>query len=170
MTARSHCEQPNTSKPPIVTPGEISPEALRSWEMGCKQLFSIKSIEGDNQVAYVAWNLQDPHIQDWYSNDSVRLKGMSFNGFLKEQCMLSSTQGARSFNEWSIEVKSQNMMLCGMDSHLDDNALWFHLKVHMMSSLLRKYHLSAYGKEKVLRTWLNNVCMMDEELQATCND
>ena len=149
--------------------------------MGCKQFFSIKAIDPTNQVAYMAWNLQDPRIQDWYSNDAAHLKALTFDAFLHEvrsvwlpsnwdallrQRMLNSTQGTRTFNEWSIEIKTQNTMLRGTDSHLNDNALRFHLEARMSTNLLRKYRSTTHTKEAVFRTWLNNVRKLDEELQG----
>ncbi|KAG8218243.1 hypothetical protein J3R82DRAFT_3842 [Butyriboletus roseoflavus] len=40
----------------------------------------------DQQVINIAWNLQDPYIQDWYINDADCLNALSFNEFIKEIC------------------------------------------------------------------------------------
>lgn len=84
MSSKGHFKQIAVHKAPLVTAGDITPEALCSWEMGCKQYFRIKTITTADQVANVAWNLQDLHVQDWYSNDTDRLNGLSFDAFMLE--------------------------------------------------------------------------------------
>ena len=53
-------------QPPIshlfLTAGDITPEALRAWEMGCLQFFRQKGLAEEEQVGKVAWNLQDPRV------------------------------------------------------------------------------------------------------------
>ncbi|KIK73954.1 hypothetical protein PAXRUDRAFT_20343 [Paxillus rubicundulus Ve08.2h10] len=165
MTAKARCEQ-SASKPPIITAGEITPDALRTREMGCKQYFRIKTVDEANHVPFVAWNLQDPCIQDWYSNDAERLNKLDFNEFVAEvrkvwlpsdwdatlrQKMLSNMQGLRTFHDWSVEVESQNAMLRGTKSHLDENTLM--------------YRVSGHGDKDDFRKWLGCIRMLDDERQ-----
>ena len=56
-------QQASTMKPPVLTPGTVSPEQLHMWEMGCLQYFHHKTISAADQVQYVAWGLHDPRIQ-----------------------------------------------------------------------------------------------------------
>ncbi|KAI5991228.1 hypothetical protein EDD15DRAFT_2169563, partial [Pisolithus albus] len=123
------CEQPAPSKaPPILTPGDITPEALRAWELGCENFFSLKGIAASDQVLKVAGSLLDPRVQDWYSNNRTRLVALSFSAFMTEvrkywlpstwaaqvrTKMLSSSQGTKAFHHWAVEVESLNVLLRG---------------------------------------------------------
>ena len=65
MSPSSHvgrCEQTAANKPPLLTAGDITPEALRAWEMDCLQFFRQKGLAEEEQVGKVAWNLQDPRV------------------------------------------------------------------------------------------------------------
>lgn len=84
-TMKAHCEQ-IPSKAPTITTGELNPEVLCLWELGCKQYFHIKDIDADKQVSFVAWNLLDMHIQDWYGNNSDRFDAMNFKDFIAKVC------------------------------------------------------------------------------------
>ncbi|KAI5999101.1 hypothetical protein EDD15DRAFT_2160856, partial [Pisolithus albus] len=124
-----HCEQPAPSKaPPVLTAGDITPEALRAWELGCLNYFRQKGTAADDQVVKVAGNLLDPRIQDWYSNNGDHLMALSFTEFMTEvrkywlpsdwaatvrQKMLSSTQGTKAFHLWAVEIESLNVLLRG---------------------------------------------------------
>jgi len=114
MSAKpGRCEQAAPNKVPLLTAGEITPEALHTWEMGCLQFFRQKEIAAKDQVGRVAWNLQDPRVQDWYVNDSERLNALTFAAFMLEVCsywlpsdwatmvrqkLLLSTQGDKAFH------------------------------------------------------------------------
>ncbi|KAG1811897.1 uncharacterized protein BJ212DRAFT_1483600 [Suillus subaureus] len=131
----AHSEQSSASKPPFLTAGEVTPEALWSWEMGCTQFFIHKDVPEEEMVKKVAWGMQDPHIQDWYITNQEEIDVMMFKEYMAEVCsvwlpigwadtvrrkMLASRQGQRAFSEWAIDVQSQNTLLRGMASHLPE--------------------------------------------------
>jgi hypothetical protein len=178
-TTRARCEQ-SANKLPIITAGTLTPEAVRSWEKGCKQYFLIKKIDAAQQVPYVAWNLQDARIHEWYDNDSDRLDKLSFADFVADlrkvwlpsdwddtlrEKMLCNVQGSRAFHDWAVEVENQNTMLKGTPSHLQLASLRWHLEAHMCLDLKRKYRVSGEKAEKDFRTWLDKVRLLDEERQ-----
>jgi hypothetical protein len=90
--------------------GDVTPEALRSWEMSCKQYFLHRSVMPIDQVRKVAWNLQGPQIQDWYINDDDCLNDLSFMDFIMEvrSCWLPSN--------W-VALTRQKMLSSMQDSH-----------------------------------------------------
>ncbi|KAG2335659.1 hypothetical protein BDR05DRAFT_1024893 [Suillus weaverae] len=166
-------EQPSASKPPFLTVGEVTPEALRSWEMGCTQFFMHKDVAAEERVKKVAWGMQDPRIQDWYLVNRKELDELTFEAYMAEvgpiQCddtvrrkMLASTQGQRTFLEWAIDVQSQNTILRGTPSHLADANILYHLEAHMNADLAADYH-AEHIVEDDLKTWLDKVRILDEK-------
>ena len=171
-------EQVAPNKAPLLTAGDITPEALRAWEMGCYQFFWQKEVVEKEQVKKVAWNLQDPRVQDWYSNDCERLNALTFSAFMKEvqsywlcsdwativrQRLLLSTQGDKPFHVWAAETQSQNDLLRGDPSHLSDEAIRYHLESHMHPDLMADYRSVKVDKEEDLRTWIDRVRSLDEK-------
>ncbi|KIO11021.1 hypothetical protein M404DRAFT_966898, partial [Pisolithus tinctorius Marx 270] len=177
QTAR--CENTTPGKtPPFLTAGDITPEGLRSWELGCENYFRLKSVAEDVQVAKVVGHLLDPRVQDWISNNGDRLTALSFSEFMDEvrtywlpsdwaeaiqQKMLSSTQGNKAFHLWAVEVESLNVLLRGSEFHLTEDHLRFHLESHMHPDLTAEYRLTAARREKRFRAWLDLVRLLDEK-------
>ncbi|KAG6328379.1 hypothetical protein ID866_10711 [Astraeus odoratus] len=173
-----HCKQSNPNKAPALTAGDVTPEALHAWEMGCHHFFRQKDIADADQVARVAWNLQDPHIQDWYTNSSDCLNQLTFPKFMSEvhlywlpsdwaatvhQKMLSSTQGSKPFHLWAVEIESLNILLHGSDSHLSEANLHYHLEFHMNLDLCADYHSSSIADKKDFHKWIEKVYLLDEK-------
>lgn len=172
------CEQAAPNQPPFLTAGDLTPEVLRAWEMGCRHFFRQKEVAEKAQVGRVAWNLQDLRIQDWYINDRDRLNALSFAEFMQEvrscwlpsdwvamvrQKMLASTQGEKPFHVWAAEIQSQNALLRGYPSHLSDEKLYYHLESHMHVDLFADYRLANIVAEKDLRKWIEKVRLLDEK-------
>ncbi|KIO09532.1 hypothetical protein M404DRAFT_22030 [Pisolithus tinctorius Marx 270] len=173
------CENTTPGKtPPFLTAGDITPEGLRSWELGCENYFRLKSVAEDVQVAKVVGHLLDPHIQDWISNNGSRLTALTFSEFMEEvrtywlpsdwaeaiqQKMLSSMQGNKAFHLWAVEVESLNVLLRGSEFHLTEDHLHFHLESHMHPDLTAEYHLTSSHHEKRFQAWLDLVHLLDEK-------
>ncbi|KAG6327196.1 hypothetical protein ID866_11893, partial [Astraeus odoratus] len=173
-----HCKQSNPNKAPVLMAGDVTPEALHAWEMGCHHFFRQKVIADADQVARVAWNLQDPHIQDWYTNASDHLNQLTFPKFMSEvhlywlppdwaatvcQKMLLSTQGSKPCHLWAVEIQSLNILLHGSDSHLSEANLHYHLESHMHLDLCANYHSSSIADKKDFHKWIEKVCLLDEK-------
>ena len=80
------CEQTTAHKAPLLTAGDVTPEALQAWETGCVLFFLHKDVAEKEQVGKVTWTLQDPRVQDWYLSDRDRIHTLSFPDFMKEVC------------------------------------------------------------------------------------
>ena len=171
-------QQASTTKPPVLTPGTVSPEQLRMWEMGCLQYFHHKMISAADQVQYVAWGLHDPRIQQWYAIDAGCLNILDFTSFMAELRnywlptdwaadlrlkMLSSHQGSHPFHEWVIDVQTQNTMLANHDGHMNDQGLRFHFEANMNKDLALQYRSSDARTEVALRFWVKKVKKLDEK-------
>ncbi|KIO00253.1 hypothetical protein M404DRAFT_153059, partial [Pisolithus tinctorius Marx 270] len=173
------CENTTPGKtPPFLTAGDITPEGLCSWELGCENYFWLKSIAEDVQVAKVVGHLLDPRVQDWISNNGDQLTALTFAEFMDEvstywlpsdwaeaiqQKMLSSTQGNKAFHLWAVEVESLNVLLQGSEFHLTEDHLHFHLESHMHPDLTAEYRLTAACHEKKFCAWLDLVCLLDKK-------
>ncbi|KIK38836.1 hypothetical protein CY34DRAFT_90294, partial [Suillus luteus UH-Slu-Lm8-n1] len=171
-------KQPAPTKPPFLTPGDITPEALRSWEVGCRQYFKHKAVPGEEQVGKVAWGMQEPSIQDWYINDQERMDKLSFDKYMKEvraywlptdwaditrQKLLSSCQDSKAFSDWAVEVQRLNSLLRGTESHLTELNLRYHLEVHMQPDLRTEYRAENVAAIKGFRPWVEKICTLDEK-------
>ncbi|KIK26115.1 hypothetical protein PISMIDRAFT_56294, partial [Pisolithus microcarpus 441] len=171
--------QPAPSKaPPVLTAGDITPEVLHAWELGCVNYSRQKGTAADDQVVKVAGNLLDPCIQDWYSNNGDHLMALSFAEFMTEvhkywlpsdwaatvrQKMLSSTQGTKAFHLWAVEIESLNVLLHGSESYLSEVHLCFHLESHMNTDLAAEYCTTLLSKETDFHAWLDMVRLLDEK-------
>ncbi|KAF9219916.1 hypothetical protein BS17DRAFT_769643 [Gyrodon lividus] len=185
MMGKGKFEQSAAHKAPVITMGNLTPEALRSWEMGCKQYFLHRSVAAAEQVHKVAWNLHDTQIQDWYINNNERLNGLSFADFiakvhdcwlpsnwaaLTRQKMLSPIQGSCPFYEWVVEIQSQNSILCNMPSHLMEAAVKYHLEAHMHHDLALDYCSTEIAGEESLHRWVEKVRLREIAKQKEAVD
>ncbi|KAG1718917.1 hypothetical protein EDD22DRAFT_792022, partial [Suillus occidentalis] len=177
-TKNARVDQPAPTKPPFLTPGDITPEVLRTWEMGCRQYFKHKAVPADEQVGKVAWGMQEPAIQEWYLNDQERMDKLTFDAYIAEvraywlpwdwadstrQKLLSSVQGNKAFSDWAVEVQSLNAILRGTESQLTELQLRFHLKAHMHADLRTKYRTENVKAIVGFRPWQEKVRLFDEE-------
>jgi len=170
-------DQASASKPPFLTPGEVTPEVLRAWEMGCTQFFRHKDVPEEEMVGKVAWGMQDPRIQDWYLTNQDEIDALAFKAYMAEvrkiwlptgwadtvrRKMLASSQGQRPFSEWAIDIQSQNTLLRGTTSHLTDVHILYHLESHLNADLAADYHAERIVEEN-LRLWIEKVRVLDEK-------
>ena len=77
-------QQATLTKPPVLTAGDVTPEALCSWEIGCITYFAHKDVTPASQVQRVAWGLHDARIQQWYVTEHNRLNTLTFATFMTE--------------------------------------------------------------------------------------
>jgi hypothetical protein len=64
--------------PPITTAGAPTPALLCAFQMGSLQHFSRKKVPIPKQVPQIIWGLHDPHIQNWYVNDTAWIDALPF--------------------------------------------------------------------------------------------
>ncbi|KAG2114690.1 uncharacterized protein F5147DRAFT_570230 [Suillus discolor] len=173
----AHVEQSSASKPPFLTLGKVMPEALQFWEMRCAQFSMHKGIPEADMVKKIAWGMQDPWIQDWYLTNQEEIDAITFKEYMTEVCniwlplgwadivrhkMLASMQGQHPFNEWAINVQSQNTLLHGTTSHLPDVNILYHLKSHMNAELATDYHTESVEEEDLCK-WIERVHILNEK-------
>ncbi|KAG1797477.1 uncharacterized protein HD556DRAFT_1212875, partial [Suillus plorans] len=169
-------EQTSASTPLFLAAGELTPEVLHAWEMGCTQFFLHKEVKDDEMVKKVAWGMQEPVMQDWYSNNQARLDGLTFKDYMEDvhsywlpsgwadqvrRKMLASTQGQRPFHEWAVDVQGHNTLLRGTPSHLKNDSILYHLEAHMNTELAANYQAKNIT-ETNLRKWIEKVRLLDE--------
>ncbi|KAG1802447.1 uncharacterized protein BJ212DRAFT_1304812 [Suillus subaureus] len=162
----AHVDQSAPTKPPFLTPGDITLEVLQNWEMGCRQFIKHKEVAAEEQVGKVVWGMQEPSIQELYLNDQECINRLTFEDYMAEvhiywlpldwanithHKMLSLNQGDKPFNEWAVEVQTLNTLLHGTTLHLSETDLHYHLEAHMHADLkvrlLDKKHLHLLNKQ-----------------------
>ncbi|KAG1863435.1 hypothetical protein C8R48DRAFT_773477 [Suillus tomentosus] len=181
-TKTARVDQPAPTKPPFLTPGDITPEVLHTWEMGCRQYFKHKDIPVDEQVGKVAWGMQEPSVQEWYLDDQERMDELTFGKYMDEvraywlpsdwadttrQKLLSSCQGNKVFSDWAIEVQSLNALLHNTTSHLTELNLRYHLEAHMNADLCTEYRTENVADIAEFRPWTEKIRLLDEK--RLCN-
>ena len=82
-TKTTACYIGDTGKPPIMTPGDLTPELLANFENGCYAYFSMNDIDNNKQVSKIAWGLQDARVQVWYRTNHEKVNKDGFKTFMK---------------------------------------------------------------------------------------
>jgi hypothetical protein len=160
------CEQ---GKPPVITPGRLTPDLLFDFENGAYSYFSFKDIKAEREVSKVAGGLQDGRIQTWYRLNRVAVDAAGFPAFMAhvreswlepgwEQnvklIILASHQGTTPISDWIMLLESTNALLNGHTCKLSDADLRNHIQSHihpdtMTAATTAELHLIAsYDKYK----------------------
>ena len=141
-----------SSKPPMLSARNVSPEVMRQFENTCRSFFHNKEgLESKDYIACIAGGLQDPLISDWYWTTHKMFDILSFNDFMKEfrlkwlpndweqdiRCRVLWTKQAGLFWEWAVKIWSLNTLLRGTPTHLDNTSLLNQLEVNLEPSLSR---------------------------------
>lgn len=154
MSKTARMEQTAANKPPFLTPGDVSPEALRAWEMGCRQFFMHKSVDAAEQVAKVAWGMQDPRIQDWYLNDQDRINKLSFAEYLAEirsYWLSSDLVDVVRQKMLSSNTRQQTVQrVGGGGAEPEHPPAWLHIPP-IRSDINLRYHLESHMKAQYHR-------------------
>ncbi|KAG1760460.1 hypothetical protein EDD22DRAFT_781129, partial [Suillus occidentalis] len=158
--------------------GDLTPEAICKWEMGCRQYFKHKEVPTNEQVGKVAWGMQEPSIQDWYLNDQDHMDSLTFTEYMAEfhaywlpsdwddvthQKLLSSCQGDKLFSEWVVEVQSLNSLLHGIPSQLTELSICHHLEAHMLPDLRMEYCAKKVKEIQNFHPWLEAIHVLDKK-------
>ncbi|KAI0037623.1 hypothetical protein FA95DRAFT_1506754, partial [Auriscalpium vulgare] len=137
-TANARVEQSSVTKPPTLTPGNISPEALREFKYACESYHKHKDIAAMDQTRMITDGFQDPRVREWVRARRDFYEALPFEDFLVlfgrrwlqpgwelrvSNALLNSQQGSRPFAEWQVEMTSKNTLLVDTPSYLDDAAM-----------------------------------------------
>jgi hypothetical protein len=123
--------------------------------------------------------IKDLRIHDWISAEHARLVELPFLDFMKEmhinylhqdwedqirnQILTSTlTSSQTSFWNWSQKLLKLNCLLRGTASVFDDAALRNHLEAHLDEELHARLKHNKARKDKVLKTWIASVRLIDE--------
>jgi hypothetical protein len=146
-------ENDSATKPPILRPGDITPDVMRNFEIACLGYFENKDIPVDKHVRKILSCLKDSRIIDWISFNRECLLELSFTEFMTELCagylekdweaktrhqLLGMFQHSDSFWNYSIRVQAKNSLLINTDFHLDKNKLRNQLEAGMNEQLSKK--------------------------------
>jgi len=171
-----------SSKPPMLSAGNISLEVMRQFENACRSFFRNKEgLKSKDYIARIAGGLQDPLISDWYWTAHEVFDVLSFNDFMKEFrlkwlpndweqdicCRVLGTKQASLFWEWAVKIRSLNTLLCGMPTHLDNTSLLNQLEANLEPSLSRACDDERVN-EDTLDKWLDKVKILDEKKCREC--
>jgi hypothetical protein len=177
----AYVEQSAPSKPPILYPGDVSPEILLEFEIGCIGYFDTKEIAPDRQVRKIIAGLKDSRMRDWITTDHERILELSFEEFFVELRSLfldpnweeltcremgTMVQKGEAFWNYAIRMQAKNSLLLNTPSHLSDDQLRHHLEAGMDETLARRYICSEATKVLDLREWLHNVKKVDDQMRA----
>ena len=170
---------PTSAKAPILTQGNISPAIMVDFENAALDFFVLKSIPADKQVTMIIPGIKDLHIHDWITAERAHIITLPFADFMAEMRtnylppdwedqvrneILTSTLTASktSFWNWSQNLLKLNCLLWGMSSVFDEPTLCNHLEAHLDDKLKVKVRHSEARKDKVFKTWVTAVHLLDE--------
>jgi len=178
-------EQDSASKPPTMTPGEITPAVMRSFETKCLGYFENKDIPDERQVHNILVGLQDSHVQDWINVDCDRFLALAFPEFMTEFCvgylpedweevtrieLLGMTQNKSHFWDFAVQVQSKNSLLCNTPLHLDEDKLHHHIESGMNQKLVLHCRLKKSSKIEGFNLWITEVKHIDDLVHAERTD
>jgi len=171
--------EPTSGKAPVLTTGDLTPAVAMDFENAAQDFFVAKSVPPKKQVSLILPGIKDIHICDWITADHACITSLSFDVFIKElhenylqnnwedqirnqilTSMLASS--GKLFWNWSQQLLSLNCLLRNTPSVLDDTALRNHLEAHLDDELKEKVKHSEARNDKVFKTWVSTVCILDE--------
>ncbi|KIM90206.1 hypothetical protein PILCRDRAFT_1558 [Piloderma croceum F 1598] len=178
LTAR--LEQPDQTKPPVLTSGTVTPQVLRDWEDGCNNYFFHKSIADDRQVCAIVLaivlGLKDHRIGDWYRSAQAVIVAMPFDDFVTavqnkllkdgwqhnlQKEILSSAQGKLPFDEWQNSLGASNSLLVGSTYHVTEAGLHNHLNANMHDELSHECFDANAQQIATYKGWIDAVVILD---------
>ena len=152
---------------------------MMDFENAAFSFFVSKSIPSEKQVSMIIPGIKDLRICDWISAEHVHLFELPFIDFMKEmrvnylhqdwedqirnQILTSTLTSSKTlFWNWSQKLLKLNCLLHGTASVFKDTALHNHLEAHLDDDLQAYLKHNKVPKEKVLKTWITTVHLIDE--------
>jgi hypothetical protein len=133
-------------KPPVITPGKLTPDLLFDFKNGAYSYFSFKDVKQEREVSKIAGGLQDRRIQTWYHLNRAAVDAAGFPTFMKhiheawleprwEQevklAILASHQNNNPISDWIMLLESTNALLNGHVCKLSNADLRNHIQSHV---------------------------------------
>jgi len=171
--------EPMSGKAPVLTASDLTPAVAMDFENTAQDFFVTKSVPADKQVSLILPGIKDICMCDWIMADQACITSLTFTNFIKEphenylqndwedqiwNNILTSTLASskKSFWNWSQQLLSLNCLLHNTPSVFNDVALRNHLKAHLDNELKEKLKHSKAQNDKVFKTWVATVCLLDE--------
>ncbi|EDR01163.1 uncharacterized protein LACBIDRAFT_333567 [Laccaria bicolor S238N-H82] len=151
---------PTSTKAPILTQGDISPAVMMDFENAALDFFISKSIPANKQVTMIIPGIKDLRIHDWITAEHARIIVLPFVDFMTE--MRANYLPLIGKTNWSQKLLKLNCLLRGTPSAFDEAALHNHLEAHLNDKLKVKVRHSDARKDKVFKTWVIAVHLLDE--------
>ncbi|TFK42092.1 hypothetical protein BDQ12DRAFT_352993 [Crucibulum laeve] len=144
---------PNKTKYcPTLTAGHIDPLVFYNWGVACRRFAKHSEKKPGEIVSFVATAMLEPWLVAWYYSDFERIDKLSLDEYLEELAklvlprnwatkirneILSSTQGAKCFMDWKMELESLNAILyvTSRPHALDITTLKAHLEANINAEL-----------------------------------
>ena len=140
---------PTSAKAPILTQGDISPAVMMEFENAALDFFNSKSVPAEKQVTMFIPGIKDLRIRDWITAERARIVALPFADFMSEMCL-------------NYLPPNWEDLLRGTPSVFDDPILRNHLEAHLDDELKAKLRHSEARKDKVLKSWVVSVRLLDE--------
>ncbi|KZT24899.1 hypothetical protein NEOLEDRAFT_1178974 [Neolentinus lepideus HHB14362 ss-1] len=172
-------KQASSKSAPILSAGELTPLILCEWAEACESYCeNTKDLKPEDYVRKVSYGMRDPRIRDWYRVNKAKINALTLEKYIEEMQkrflradwddtlhdkLLLSTQGDDTFYNWQIEFQSQNALLSGTTSHLDEATVRKHLKTHMNEETKDLVKRDKVKKVEDFNDWLEAVRIRDEE-------
>ena len=165
---------------PVLTAGDISPKVLIDLTDAHNEYFLAKEIADADKVKKILGGFQCMHIRDWISCKRKHLVTLSYVEFMSElhenylppdwkdsvraQILAMQMHKNIKFWDWCQEMHMLNIILHGMDSHLDDMALRNQLEASLEPGLRTYCSHKKLNKVTNLKKWVQAVKEADEML------
>lgn len=173
-------QQSDASKPPTLSEGTITAEALRRFDSAAKNYFSSKEIPIENQVRKILGAFREPRIQQWIDANRDRLEVLEFSAFMKDfrteflpgdweedtrrnllSIGIGNVNEKDAFMKMARRIQYVNSLLEGTDSYLPDDKLRYQIEAGM-DDFLAKRASKEVAKDLSLEKWLEKVKDLDE--------
>lgn len=170
---------------PVLTDGEIDPNILVVYENACQDHFEERAYTEDEQVKKILGGLQGPQLHEWFTADRARIQKLKFADFMAklraefldsnwqdeaEQELLGMVQGDSTFKEFSRRLEVANAKLMGTAAHLSKDRVRQQLTAGLSPALRRRVNNSKAGEQKDYKLWKEEMCHIDDALNATFAD
>jgi len=148
------------------------------------EYFIAKEIDKADKVKKILGGFKCVHIHDWIACEHVHLLTLTYVEFMTElqasylpsdweelvrtQILGMQMKSNMKFWDWCQEMRATNIILCGMTSHLSDEALRNQLEASLEPSLCSYVFHEKINKKTVLKEWILAVKEADEKLQDEC--
>lgn len=178
MAKSTVVKQSAPSKPPKLTAGKLTPQAVCDWENACETYFLHKAIDAADQVRMIVFGMLDPCLHTWYLTQCATLDVGTFAEYITalkdawlnnhwatklHKKVLGSQQGNRAFYEWALDLQNQNALLYSNTAHLLDIQLHNQLEANICNELTLPVLRAKLADNLSLKNWIDEVKRLNDK-------